>query len=81
MNESKVWEGNIFGQSFVCGKNQTQVWCIKHLFGILEPQEFEWEEDAVFYETLYATSVNLVMVKNVRKGMWRYWDKTFTFVL
>ena len=67
------YEREIFlGKVLSVVKNQTQVRYLKHPFGILEPQEFEWEEDAVFYETVYATSVNLVMVKNVRKGMWRY---------
>ena len=76
------YEGEIFlGKVLSVVNNQTQVRCLKHLFGILEPQEFEREEDAVFYETVYATCVNPVMVKNGRKWMWRYWDKTFTFVL
>ena len=60
--------------------SESKVWG-GNIFGILEPQEFEREEDAVFYETVYATCVNPVMVKNGRKWMWRYWDKTFTFVL
>ena len=51
---------------------QTQIRCLKLPFGILEPQEFEWEEDAAFYETVYATGVNPVMVKNGRKWMWIY---------
>ena len=47
---SKVWaEGEIFlGKVLSVVNNQTQVWCLKLPFGILEPQEFEWEEDAVF---------------------------------
>ena len=67
------YEGEIFlGKVLSVVNNQTQVRCLKHLFGILEPQEFEREEDAVFYETVYATCVNPVMVKNGRKWMWRY---------
>ena len=50
-------------------------------FGILESQGFEQEEDATFYEMVHAAGVNLVMVKHGRKLMWRYLDKTFTFVL
>ena len=59
------YEGEIFlGKVLSVVNNQTQVRCLKLPFGILEPQEFEREEDAVFYETVYGTSVNPVMVKN-----------------
>ena len=75
------YEGEIFlGKVLSVVNNQTQVWCLKHPLGILEPQEFELE-DSVFHETVYANIVNPVMVKNGRKWMWKYWDKTFTFVL
>ena len=65
------------GKYFICKvlpvvNNQTQVRCLKLPFGILEPNEFKREEDAVFYETLYTTGVNPMMVKNGRKWMWRY---------
>ena len=71
MGESKVGGRNIFGQSFTCCNQPTQVQCLYLPFGILEPQEFEQEVDAVFYETMHATGVNPVMVKNGRKWMWR----------
>ena len=67
-----------YGGEILLGKflslvnNQTQARCLKLPFGILELQEFEREEDAVFYETGYATGVSPVMVKNGRKWMWRY---------
>ena len=58
------YEGEIFlGKVLSEVNNQTQVRCLKLPFGILGPQEFEREEDAVFYETVYGTSVNPVMVK------------------
>ena len=67
-----------YGGEILLGKflslvnNHTQARCLKLPFGILELQEFEREEDAVFYETVYTTGVNPVMVKNGRKWMWRY---------
>ena len=72
MSVKVKYEGEIFfGQSFICDK-KTLVQCLKLRFGILEPQEFEQGEDTVFYEMVYATGVNPVMVKNGRKWMWRY---------
>ena len=62
-----------YGGEILLGKflslvnNHTQARCLKLPFGILELQEFEREEDAVFYETVYATGVNPVVVKNGRK--------------
>ena len=60
-----------YGGEILLGKflslvnNHTQARCLKLPFGILELQEFEREEDAVFYETVYATGVNPVVVKMV----------------
>ena len=65
------WE-IFFGKVLSVVNNQTQVQCLKLPFGVLEPQEFEQEEDAIFFEMMYATCVNPLMVKNGRKLMWRY---------
>ena len=61
------YEGEIIlGNILSVVNNQTQFWCLKLPFGIIEPQGFEQEEDAVFYETVYATGATPVMVKMVK---------------
>lgn len=51
---------------------QVQVRCLQKPLGINEPQEFEREEDAVFYDKVYDTDLKPKNLKIGRKWLWKY---------
>lgn len=67
------YEDEVFlGKVLLIKNHQAQVRCLQKPFGVREPQEFEREEDAVFYVTVFSCDVQPEMVKVGRKWLWRY---------
>ena len=64
----------VYSETKVLNKKnkEVQVRCLEKPFGIREPQEFEREEDAIYYEKVYKADVNPQMVQKGRKWLWVY---------
>ena len=68
-----VYEDEKFLGKVICTKrNEVQVRCLQKPYGIREPQEFEREEDAIFYQNVYNTNEHPKMVQKGRKWLWTY---------
>jgi len=52
--------------------NEIQVRCLEKPYGIREPQEFEREEDAIFYQHVYPPCVQPKLIQKGRKWLWLY---------
>ena len=67
------YEEERFLGKVICVKgNEVQVRCLQKPYGIREPQEFELEEDAIFYKRVFNANEHPKMIKKGRKWLWTY---------
>ena len=81
--EDEKWLANIVDKR----GNQVLVCCLEKPFGVKEPQNLEWEEDAIFIEQVFHTDVMPTLSQiapNGKKGckwFWNYWQSNNYFYI
>ena len=68
----KYEEQKFLGEVMCVKYKDVQVCCLQISYVILELQEFECKEDAIFYKQVFRNNELPKMMKNRRKWLWSY---------